>query len=65
MPMNPEIYRSAGVLIEHYGARAKAEALQLANGMFVRGDLDGQRVWLAIAKVVDELQDERLEQVAR
>ena len=52
---NPEVYRSALVMVEHYGERAEVEATALARSMFARGDLDGQRVWLEIVKAIVEL----------
>ena len=55
---NPEVYRSALVMVEHYAERAEVEAAELARAMFARGDLDGQRVWLEIVKAIRELRRE-------
>lgn len=56
MPLNPEVYRSASVMVEHYGAQAEVEAAALARSMCERGDLDGERVWLEIVRAIVELQ---------
>ena len=49
-----DIYRTANVLVKHYGEDAALEAAQRADAMLEKGSVDGQRVWervLAAVKV--------------
>ncbi len=50
-----DIYRSANVLIEHYGADAELEAVQRAEQCASAGDVDGWAVWERILKAVGVL----------
>ena len=54
-----DIYRSAKVLIDQHGEHAVIEAAMRADELLDLGDLDGQRVWMAIRDAVRELQRER------
>ena len=51
-----DIFRSAALLIQKHGDDAVLEAAMKADAMLDKGDLDGQRVWKAIVKVIEELQ---------
>ena len=51
-----DIYRSAALLIESHGEDAVIEAAMRADAMLDKGDLDGQRVWKAIVRAIEELQ---------
>ncbi len=50
-----DVYRSAKLLIDQYGADALLEAALKADELLDAGDLDGQAVWLWIRKAVVEL----------
>ena len=50
-----DIYRSAALLIQKHGDDAVIEAAIRADAMLDAGDLDGQRVWKAIVKAIEEL----------
>ena len=49
-PTDPDIYRSAAALIEHHGDHALLEATTRADAVLAKGDFDGWRVWLSIAR---------------
>ena len=51
-----DIYRSAALLIEKHGEDAIIEAAMKADAMLERDDLDGQRVWKAIVKAIEDIQ---------
>lgn len=50
-----DIWRAAALMIKHYGDTADIEAAARADEYQAKGELDGQRVWMRIAKAVDEL----------
>jgi hypothetical protein len=50
-----DIWRAAALMIKHYGDTADIEAAARADEYLVKGELDGQRVWMRIAKAIDEL----------
>ena len=53
-----DIYRSAKLLIDQYGAvEAEVHAAQRADALLEAGDLDGRQVWLRILEAVKELSD--------
>ncbi len=53
-----DIYRSAKLLIDQYGAvEAKVHAAQRADALLEAADMDGRRVWLRIMDAVKELSD--------
>ncbi len=52
---NPEIYRSANVLVKQHGQDSLIHAAMRADAMLEKGDLDGQVVWLRIARTAKEL----------
>jgi hypothetical protein len=50
------IYRAANILVKEYGAeQAPLMAAKRADAMFELGDVDGQRVWKAVLRAVQEL----------
>ena len=51
-----DIYRTASVLVKHYGEDAAIEAAQRADAMLEKGSLDGQRVWKRVLVAVKEIQ---------
>jgi hypothetical protein len=50
-----DIGRGAKELIKQYGDLADIEAAARADEFEAKGERDGQRVWLRIAKAIDEL----------
>ncbi len=53
-----DIYRTANVLVKHYGEDAALEAAQRADAMLEKGAIDGQRVWKRVLAAVKEIQRE-------
>lgn len=53
-----DIYRTASVLIEQHGNDAPIYAATRADEMLAAGDIDGQRVWQRVIKVIDLLLSE-------
>ena len=51
-----DIWRCAALMINNYGDEAATEAAACADEHFAKGELEGQRVWMRIAKAIDELQ---------
>jgi hypothetical protein len=58
MGIETKIYRTANLLIEEYGEMAAPAALIRADQLYERGDMPGQRVWLRIAKIAEDLLSE-------
>ena len=56
MTSDLDIYRTASVLVKHYGEDAALEAAQRADAMLEKGSLDGQRVWKRVLAAVKEIQ---------
>ncbi len=53
-----DIYRSAKLLIDQYGAvDAEIHAAQRADALLEQGDMDGRRVWHRVLEAVRELSD--------
>ena len=50
-----DIWRCAALMVTNYGDLADIEAASEADAMLAEGDIDGQRVWMRIAKAIDEL----------
>lgn len=50
-----DIWRCTALMIKHYGDTADTEAAVRADDYLAKGELDGQRVWMRIAKAIDEL----------
>ena len=55
MPSDLDILRSAKLLIDQHGSHASLEVALRADELLDLGDLDGQRVWMAIRDAVREL----------
>lgn len=53
--LNTDIWRCAALMIANYGDVANIEAASEADVMLAKGDIDGQRVWMRIAKAIEEL----------
>ncbi len=58
MTSDLDIYRTANVLVKHYGEDAALEAAQRADIMLEKGAIDGQRVWKRVLAAVEEIQRE-------
>ena len=56
MTSDLDIYRTANVLVKHYGEDAVLEAAQRADAMLEKGSLDGQRIWKRVLAAVNEIQ---------
>jgi hypothetical protein len=56
MTSDLDIYRTANVLVKHYGEDAALEAAQSADSMLEKGCLDGQRVRKRVLAAVKEVQ---------
>jgi len=51
-----DVYRSAKLLIDQYGADAPVHAAMRADVMLARGDMDGAAVWRRIATAILAIQ---------
>ena len=51
-----DVWRTAAQMIKGYSDTADIEAAARADALLAKGDVEGQRVWLRIAKAIDELQ---------
>ncbi len=60
MTSDPDIYRTASVLLREHGEDAALEAAQRADDMLEKGSLDGQRVWKRVLAAVKEIQRQEL-----
>ena len=58
MVSDVDVYRTANVLVKHYGEDAALEAALRADAMLEKGSLDGQRVWKLVLAAVQEIQRE-------
>ncbi len=50
-----DIYRAATELIKQHGKDAAIHAAMRADELMAAGDVEGQRVWKRIIRVIDEL----------
>ncbi len=50
-----DIWAAANILIKRYGEDAELRAVERADELLGRGDLDGQRIWLHILEAVRQL----------
>jgi Family of unknown function (DUF6961) len=50
-----DIWRAAALMIKHYGDTADIEAAAKADALLAEGDTEGQRIWMQIARAIDEL----------
>ena len=51
-----DIFAAANLMLKRHGDNAAFEAAARADEFLEKGDLDGQRVWIAIVKAIEELQ---------
>lgn len=51
-----DIYRSARLLVDQYGADAAVQAAMRADAMIERGDMAGAAVWKRVVRAIAELQ---------
>ncbi len=56
MTSDPDIWRSAQVLVKRHGQDAPIHAAMRADELLEAGDLDGCAVWKRILRAVEELQ---------
>ena len=51
-----DIYRAANILVKEYGVeQAPLMAAKRVDAMLALGDVDGQRMWKAVLRAVQEL----------
>ncbi len=50
-----DIWATANILIKRYGDDAELRAVERADEMLDRGDLNGQHIWLRILEAVRQL----------
>jgi hypothetical protein len=50
-----DIWRCAALMINNHGEEASMEAATMADDFLSKGNVEAQRVWLRIAKAIDEL----------
>ncbi len=55
MISEPDIWRSAKLLVDEHGADASIRAAQQADARLAAGDMQGHAVWLRILAAVKEL----------
>lgn len=51
-----DIFAAANLMVKRHGADATAKAEARGEELRTEGDLDGQRVWLAIVKAIEVVQ---------
>ena len=56
MTSDPDIYRSAKLLVDQHGDGATAEAKKRADALAAQGDAAGKVAWLRILEAIEELQ---------
>ena len=54
-PVEPNIYRTANLLVKRHGDEAPIHAAMQADAMLDKGDLDGAAVWRRIVGAINEL----------
>ena len=59
MISNLDIWRAAQVMVKRYGKDAASEADMRASEFLDQGIIDGQRLWMRIVQVIEELQRQR------
>jgi hypothetical protein len=50
-----DIYRTANLLVKEYGQKAPLMAASRVDALLALGDVDGQSVWKAVLRAVQEL----------
>jgi hypothetical protein len=51
-----DVWRAAHILVKQHGEDAAIIAAQRADALLAEGDIEGQRVFKAIVKAINELQ---------
>ena len=59
MTTNTEIFKTANLLINTYGEMAPNGAKIKADHLKYKGDAQGQKIWLRIARAAENLLDEK------
>ncbi len=59
MTSDPDIYRTANLMIKRHGTQAQIEAALRADKLLEDGDLEGLATWRKVIKAIQELQRER------
>jgi hypothetical protein len=54
-----DIWRCAHLMINNHGEEAAMEAATMADDFLAKGNIEAQRVWMRIAKAIDELRTVR------
>ena len=62
---NPEIYRTANLLVKQHGEDAPIHAAMKADELLEKGDLGGYAAWRRILRAVEEWQGEKPQAGAR
>ena len=52
----PDIWRSANILLKRYGAEAVSIASKRADALLDQGDVQGCSAWVRIAKAITDLE---------
>ena len=55
-----DIWRCAQLMINNHGDEAAMEAATMADEWLAKGNIEAQRVWMRIAKAIDELRTVKL-----
>jgi hypothetical protein len=50
-----DIWQCAQLMVNNYGDEAAMEAATMADDFLSKGNTEAQRVWLRIARAIDEL----------
>ena len=58
MPKELDVWQSAWIIAEEYGAEGVSFAAQMAHSFEIGGKLDEQKVWLSIMQKVETLTSE-------
>jgi hypothetical protein len=58
MPTESDVWHSAWIIAEQYGAEGVDFAAQMAQSFEIGGKVDAQRVWLSIMQKVEMLTTE-------
>lgn len=58
MPSDADVWQSAWIIAEQYGAEGVGFAAQMAQSFEIGGKLDAQKVWLSIMQKVETLTSE-------
>ncbi len=59
MTSDLDIYRTASVLVKHYGKDAALVAAERADSFLDAGDIDGSMIWNRVLKAIKETQRQK------